>query len=222
MEVTIMNKKYYTVFLLFSVAILFFSACETTPIRQAPLPGESIAHFPKMMVGDSWVTKGPSHKYVSDIHHSKVTEVKEDGSFVIEVKAEKAGLRYYLYYNNKYQAVKVIGSTGKTKKISEVCQKLSFPLFVGKKWKDQYYSKSITGVKYEYTNEYTVIKYETITTKAGSFKAFKIRQWNSSIEIGPIGHWAYWYSPKLKNIIKSSSKYHTNIELLSYKLAKGE
>jgi hypothetical protein len=173
-----------------------------------------------MMVGDSWVTKGYSHKHVSDIFHTKVTEVEEDGSFVTEVNAEKGGT-YYLFYNNKYQVIKKMSSTGKLRKTPEPRPlPLSFPLFVGKKWSDKYYGTSVGGLKYEYRNEYSVIKYEIVNTKAGSFKAFKIRRWNHNVDTG--GQWctAMWYSPELKCVIKSSHPYYTNTELLSYQLAK--
>ncbi len=98
---------------------------------------------------------------------------------------------------------------------------LEFPLFVGKAWSDRYRAiSSSTGSERSYWNRYKVKKVETVNTKAGSFKAYKIFR-----EIG--GDWSgtktwwvyYWYSPELKRVIKSMNNWMMGSELLSYQLA---
>jgi len=210
-----------TVFLI----LLFTSGCITTPTgKQAPLPGDPVAYFPKMKVGDSWVTKGFSQRYKSDIYHARVAEVDADGGFVLKFRADKSG-NYSLRYNNKYQETEVISSSGKiTKQAKPLPLSLNFPLFVGKKWTDHYSGESIRGRLYDYRNEYRVYKYETVTTKAGSFKAFKIWRWQTLEGFGDQS-WrtVTWYSPEMKRIIKTyAGKSHEAVELLSYKLAKSD
>jgi len=88
-EDKVMIKKYYAFIVLFfiSVAIFFFTAgCQTTP--KPPLPGATVANFPKMMVGDSWVTKEFSKKGIVTRSRT-IIETKPDGGFVEEIKDDK-------------------------------------------------------------------------------------------------------------------------------------
>ena len=214
-----MIKKYYTfiVLLLSFILIFFTSGCQTTP--KSPLPDETVsARFPKMMVGDSWVTKEFSKKGVVTRSRT-IIETKPDGGFVQEVKAER-GRTLNEYYNNKYQRIVSIdvekGSAVKIPKPPE--KRLEFPLFVGKKWNDEFDGWSRKGVRH-FINEYIVDKYETISTKAGSFKAFKIIRRGSIPKKSWKGKEEYWYSPEAKRIVRSIPDWRYGSELISYKLA---
>ena len=211
-----------------SFIILMCSGCETGPEKLAPDPGEPVAYFPKMKVGDTWVIK--NKMYLGEkpfISNLEVINVEKDGSFVL--REERSDNKKYdlLYYNYKYLLIKKINiSTGKNVNISDPPKKYYlFPLFVGKKWNDdRYTSESVEGVGYQYENSYKVLKYETVKLKAGSFKAFKIRRINTIIT-GTGGPWiSYsWYSPKMKVGIKfdySPAGYDLWAELLEYNLAK--
>jgi len=216
----VMIKKYYTfIFLFFSSVVIFFTfGCQTTPSKQTSLPGDPVSNFPKMMVGDSWVTKEFSKKGIVTRNRT-IIETKSDGSFVEEIKDDK-GRTLNEYYNNKYQRVISInvekGSAVKIPKPPE--KRLEFPLFVGKKWNDEFDGWSRKGVRH-FINEYVVDKYETINTKAGSFKAFKIIRLGSIPKKSWKGKEEYWYSPEAKRIVRSIPDWRYGSELLSYKLA---
>jgi TolB-like protein len=219
-EDRVMMKKSDAVIVLFftSVVIFFFTiGCQTTP--KSPLPGETVSvSFPKMVVGDSWVTKEFSKKGIVTRSRT-IIEIKPKGGFVEEVKDDK-GITLNQYYNNKYQRIVSInvekGSTVKIPKPPE--KRLEFPLFVDKKWNDEFDGWSRKSVRH-FINEYVVDKYETISTKAGSFKAFKIIRLVSVPEKGWKGKEEYWYSPEAKRIVRSIPDWRYGSELLSYKLA---
>ena len=216
----VMIKKYYTFIVLFfsSVVIFFTFGCQTTPSKQTSLPGDPVSNFPKMMVGDSWVKKEYSKKGIVTRSRT-IIETKPDGGFVEEVKDDR-GITLNAYYNNKYQCIVSIdvekGSAVKTPK--PPAKRLEFPLFVGKKWNDEFDAWKRGNIRH-FTNEYIVDKYERINTKAGSFKAFKIIRLGSIPEKSWKGKEEYWYSPEAKRIVRSIPDWRYGSELLSYKLA---
>jgi len=216
-----MIKKYYTfVVLLVSFILMFLTfGCQTTPRKQIHSPGKTVsANFPKMMVGDSWVMKEFSNKGV--VTRSRIIiEIKSDGGFVQEVKDDK-GRTLNEYYNNKYQRIVSIDvEKGNAVKIPKPPEKrLEFPLFVGKKWNDEFDAWKRGNIRH-FTNEYIVDKYETVNTKAGSFKAFKIIRLGSIPKKSWKGKEEYWYSPEAKRIVRSIPDWRYGSELLSYKLA---
>lgn len=224
------NKCYIFALLIFMSIVTFFSAaCETAPaVKKGPLPGEAIANLPKMEVGDSWVSFGGRRSYGTETTiFSKVTEVSPDGSFIIEAKTDK-GQIYHRNFDNEYRMVSLI-SIGKQEPIDipKPPEKiLAFPLFVGKKWKgsfrfvglDNYLLRSTAGEK-DYLAEYAVDKFETIDTKAGSFRAFKIVKKVQIIRPSWSGTHEYWYSPETKNLVKYVIDSKLEYELISYQLA---
>ncbi|MBW2005774.1 MAG: caspase family protein, partial [Deltaproteobacteria bacterium] len=206
-----MMKKYITfIFLFFFSLVLFVSTgCETTPVRLSPLPGEPVAHLPKMMVGDTWVLTDWSRKHGIDTYTAKIVSVEPDGSFTVETKGEKSKKTQMLNYDNRARQINPPSKANRH----------DFPLFVGKKWSDKYYGKSIDGSYYHYENDYIVKKYETVVTKAGTFKAFKIFQRPYLVETGSTATNEYWYSPEVKFVVKAKPSWKTGRELLSYQLA---
>jgi len=207
-------KKYYTVIgLFFSLLIMFsFFGCKTTPVRLAPFSGDPVAKFPKMVVGDTWVYTDWSRKHGIDTYTLKITYVEQDGGFTAERKGKKSKKTKKYNYDNKLMQINP----------PHKAKHLSFPLFVGKKWSDKYRSKSKSGNYYDYKNDYIVKNYETVPTKAGSFRAFKIfqRQYNNTT--GWTGTNEYWYAPEVKRTVKSNPSWKTGKELISYKLATAE
>ncbi len=215
-----MLKKFFkSIFLFFIPLALFFSfGCESTrAIRQTPLPGDPVAPFPKMMVGDSGVISDYSSKHGTDIYHFKVIQIESDGSFLLEVKGEKEAMPSYRRYNNNYE---LLGEKSVEK--GKVRRRLNFPLFVGKKWKDAIYTRSMSGIYYDYTGDYVVEKYETVNTKAGSFKSFKIKMYDYNVQTKGQFVEEYWYSPETKCIVKSTPSWRYGSELISYSLAKAK
>ena len=99
------------------------------------------------------------------------------------------------------------------------CKKLlDFPLFVGKKWSDQYEGGAVDGKRYKYKSTYKVRCYGTVTTEAGTFKAFEIRRGCTNISQHTKNWVTYWYSPEIKLIVKEKPDWRIGRELISYTL----
>ncbi len=218
------NHLKMTGIVLFSIINVFaLSLCETPPAaQQTPLPRQPIAHFPKMVVGDSWVFKGHSYRYGSDTFQQKIIKVGEDGGFVMEVTGEKEGT-HHRYYDKEYQLIKASkipeGTQIKTPVPAE--KRLEFPLFVGKTWEDAYvYGSPVDRKDFRFTNDSTVERYETVETEGGTFQAFKIvkRYHNSETKWNGIN--TYWYAPEVKREVKSIRDWRKEgDELIRYQLS---
>ncbi|MDI6753687.1 MAG: hypothetical protein QME78_04745 [Thermodesulfobacteriota bacterium] len=175
-----------------------------------------------MVVGDSWVFRGHSYRYGSDTSQQKIIKVAEDGGFVIEVTGEKEGT-YHLYYDKAYQLIKAIkipeGTQIKTPVPPE--KRIEFPVFVGKTWEEKYVWWSPVDKKDLYfTNDSTVEKYETVETKGGTFKAFKIVKRYHIPESKWNGINTYWYAPEVKREVKSIRDWRKEgDELIRYQLS---
>ena len=205
-----MIRKYYKfIVLLFGSAIISFSsACETTPTRQAPLPGEPVCKAPNMVDGDTWVYRDWSSHYGKDVYQRKVIDVEEDGSFAVVVMAKKADTVKIYNFDANYRQINP--PTDK--------QLLDFPLFVGKKWSDQYEGGAVDGKRYKYKSTYKVRSHGTVTTEAGTFKAFEIRRGSYNISLHSKSWVTYWYSPEIKLIVKEKPDWRIGRELISYTL----
>jgi hypothetical protein len=177
-----------------------------------------------MIVGDKWEATSWNRNKRTDTYHKEITQVNQDGSFVILGRAEKSGYTWYEYWNREHQLEKIVyPSTGKTIiKKKPLRNSLDFPLFVGKEWETKYSSLSKGGRFLEYLDIYKVLSYETVKTKAGNFKAFKINRMNNSIESRRGYRSTEWYCPELKRIIKVKNPAFPPSELLSYKLEDAE
>jgi len=88
-----------------------------------------------------------------------------------------------------------------------------FPLFVGKKYKSEYYlnSKVMSG---NISRTVVVKSFENVTVPAGTFKAFKIIAKRKGLKD------TYWYSPKLRLYLKRITIHHrageSTRELIQY------
>ena len=218
------KEKIVCLWILSFFAFLSFFGCAFTPAKTQPEPGEPVAYFPKMIVGDKWVKTSWNRNKRTDTYHTEVTEVNQDGSFVILGRAEKSGYTWYEYWNKEYQLEKIVyPSTGKTIiKKKPLRNSLDFPLFVGKESETKYSSLSKRGRFLEYLDIYKVLSYETVKTKAGNFKAFKINRTNMMIEFRQFYRSTEWYCPELKCIIKVKNPDFPPTELLGYKLEDAE
>jgi TolB-like protein len=199
---------------IFSLIVFFMllGGCASTPVKEFPLPGEPVADFPKMQIGDSWSVEGYSRYVDKDTYHRKIIEVSTDGSFVQEVNEEKRGNKYYQRFDNNYN--RVGGEEGSLY--------LNFPLFVGKQWKDRYRGRSIDGSYYNYRNTYNVVAFEKVSTRAGIFDAFKIKRYHYNISTNQSvpDTENYWYAPDIKIVVKSIPSWRIGGELVSYSLSE--
>jgi TolB-like protein len=208
------------------INMVALSVCKTPPVaQQTPLPRQPLAQFPKMVVGDSWIFKGHSYRFGSDTFQQKVIKVEEDGGFVLEVTGEKEGIRHR-FYDKEYRHIKEIkipeGTQFRTPVPPE--KRLEFPLFVGKRWKDEYvWWSPIDKKNFHFSNDSIVEKYEAVETKGGVFQAFKIVKKYHNIETKWKGINTYWYAPEVKREVKSIRDYRKEgEELIRYQLSAVE
>jgi hypothetical protein len=193
----------------------------------AVLYSQDKVEAPVWNAGDKWTWKRSDGATL----FSEVVEVKED------VYLLKAGKDPDLYgYDKKTMNVKYVvkGGGGEVKPEFAARTLFDFPMFVGKKWKNNTYgkparsgltAKSMTEITY--INEFNVEGVEDVTTPAGTFKCYKIKlkQTNTTAHLSGWVH--FWYSPDVKIWIKrerenttywGSARWTENAELDSYKL----
>jgi hypothetical protein len=80
---------------------------------------------------------------------------------------------------------------------------LDFPLTVGKQWSLEYKGTYVGGTKTMLRRiTYEVKGIEQVTTKGGTFRAFKLE---SDDRAGPRDYFTttYWYSPETRSVVKS-------------------
>lgn len=212
-------KSYIKILLsssIISVLTLSFGCTTTEVKKQSPTPGDVVAEWPKMQVGDTWYTTDSSSVYGSDNYdnyHYKVARVEEDGSFDVEITSEKREKPRYLYHNSNYPMMSGVTCVDFDK------HKVSFPLFVGKEWDAVAAYKPKPGLNFaDYKTKYKCLKFERIKTRAGEFKAFKIKRITHNVSTGWRGQSYFWYSPKIKVIIKSKHDFKKGMKLISYSL----
>jgi uncharacterized caspase-like protein len=216
------------IFLAFLAVLFSLWFCPAVPAaKTAPLPGEPVADFPRMVVGEQWVLKT-----YRGVRSNKVIEVKPDGSFTLEVVAGDGSVTWHHFFDSHYRLVRVENkTTGKTiKTASPPAKSLDFPLFVGKKWEDEFYGIALDGSFKTFKNSYEVEKVEKVSTPAGEVSAFKIHR-RYTVEGGKKNlEQYYWYSPALKIAVKThnqpefQAKEGVSVinELLSYQRAAAE
>lgn len=203
-----------------AVALLsFLPGCiATTVIRTAPNPGDPIANFPKYCVGDKIVGFGWSNDITSgDTFTAIVENVYDDGSHDL-VSSEIRSAKKKLYKkNDKWQVVAARDLTDEKDLPANnpPPNRLDFPLFVGKQWKDAYSGLAVSGIRFEYENTYTVTDFKEIEVEAGKFMAFRIDQEHfNTVYAGsekPLNS-IYYYAPDAKFIIKSIPSWRIGYE----------
>ena len=184
------------------LAILYslWSCSSGQGAKTTPLPGETVANFPRMIIGEQWVLKT-----FHGIRSHQVIDVKPDGSFTLEVKNEEGSVTWHRHYDNNYRVVgaenKTLGKAIKTS--SPPAKELDFPLFIGKQWEDEYYGMAADDTFKTFKNSYEVDKFETVRSPAGEVSAFRIhRRYTVSGSTRNLDQY-YWYAPELKIVIKS-------------------
>lgn len=93
---------------------------------------------------------------------------------------------------------------------------LSFPLFIGKEWGQEYMRKHNKR-----SQRFKVESYEEVKTRGGSFSAFRISGIDRHLGNGFGTLVKIWYAPSVKNIVKMTGEdetTHTSIEGWNYEL----
>jgi len=205
-----------------ALPILFSLGCETAHTNEVRGAGKPVAQAPIMVVGDTWVYSGLSRTHGTDTFVCKVIETKPDGSYVVEIEGEKERRTFLRYYNNQGQLLKLIDKGSRMEMTVPVppLMEVSFPLFVGKKWSsEKTYLMGRDGEFYHFQFTYIVKAYETVTTPAGSFQAFRLLRKHRNLDKGLSGTREFWYSPEVKAIVKDEQPKQQGRVLTRYSLA---
>lgn len=124
------------------------------------------------------------------------------------------------YYTKDVLGLLATMSGGKvTLKRNAPFQSLSWPLEVGKEWRNSFTLERLEEKSSQtFDNRMVVSKVEEIAVPAGTFEAFKI-EWYGSYTGNLVGE--YWYSPKVKWFVKERIYHADGVreeELISYKV----
>jgi hypothetical protein len=168
----------------------------TSPtLAQAPT-----AEAPAYAVGDEWNrTDGPY----------KVVAI-QDGLTVREFPSNKDCPNCRFYSDANSVLVKVLKADGTESKHPLIgFPFLNFPLLVGKEWTyEATFFNEASNVMIPLRHTFRVLGYETVETKAGPLKAFKISHTRTRLNLkfsGERPDWGtatYWYSPEAKAVVK--------------------
>lgn len=161
-----------------------------------PPPGVEIIPKPQWVEGDTWVRQTEKVRFkweVEKIEPSKMILRQGENRFYYDTDFAftKMGLREKIVYE-----VNPPQKGG-----------LSFPLWVQKKWQNEFTLKNIVKeTTYKFAESFEAKDWEYVQTPAGAFKALKIEVLMENFDTGD--HWTYtiWYSPEVKHYVKSSSK----------------
>ncbi len=177
---------------------------------------------PVWKAGDKWTFKDATGATFS----SEVLDVKED---VFVVKNEE--LQSVAAIDKKTMNLKYfIGSGGRKVVATGVLKKFNdFPLFVGKKWTDNFTVEGGRDLRQSFniTCDFKVEDIAEVKTPAGTFKTYVIYRKQGTQAYGGFYGWVrHWYSPEVKIWIKrefEKSNYWAqskmqDADLISYEL----
>lgn len=171
-------------------------------VKQVDVFGQEQAFAPKYNEGERWIYdvkvdyKGSGYsfdKLQSGVYEFKFINGKIRGNREFREK----------YFGNIYGPLPPDPFTGRQRD-----KLFHFPLHVGKKWSYRYLQDSNRRRERGrwQTADVKVVGFETVTTKVGTFKAFKITRDEER------GSTVYWYSPKIKGLLKfRHERYHRSI-----------
>ncbi|MBS3918573.1 MAG: C39 family peptidase [Deltaproteobacteria bacterium] len=193
------QNKYYTLLIWPPTSGTKVLHMSTTEISTLTIPPQGVEIIPKpqWIKGNTWIRQTDKVKLICEIE-------KVDSSGIILRQGESR-----LYYDDNFALIK---KTLKEKTVYEYNppykQALFFPLWVGKKWENNFEFKNFEkGTIYNFTESVEVKGWEDIQTAAGVLKTLKIELNLGHLDTG--GRWTYtlWYSPQVKNYVKSSSEH---------------
>lgn len=189
---------------------------ETPPYEPKIRKAEKIStleqfEVPIWEIGDTWVFQSSDGK----IWSAKVVRIESN-----LILTESSGRSGFLGYDKNTLELKyAIDQSGKRTK--PTIPYVDFPLYMGKKWKQNVPSTSNINI----FREYKCLSYEDVMIPAGKLRAAKIKFIQTSIGPGwtASGEADMWYSPEVRNIVKikfGKMAYWTgaqDIELISFK-----
>ena len=191
---------------------------------------------PVWNVGDKWNFTGDGS--------IAVVKVDPDG-FILKFSdricmVETQGCSAILFEKSNRNRIYAVEGDKRKKYVMGLAKLFDFPFMLGKNWKYAYSAKTIMGGAYhpvsnDYSENYTVVRWEDLQVQAGRFKALKLEY--KRITTGSSSSWGgtgeeinnlYWYSPEVKYLVKcqydkdilKGSKDIFNWELISFQLKK--
>lgn len=190
-----MKKMSFSMFALILITCLCLSCNQTAIKEPPPISKTSVTGFPK--IGTKIV-----YKITNSVTQIRSYTVIDDGIFngkPVHRVAHDGENKTWLYDK---QSKNWIGEFKNGKEIVRADPHdgfISFPLYVGKKYRPQYYwtSKRWSGDVSHYAK---VKSFGRISVPAGNFEAFEISVDNERMK------YTYWYSPKLNWFVKSIRK----------------
>ncbi len=202
------------------IGLILLSACILigliSKLLTLPAWSQEKCEAPIWNVGEKWTYQDVN----GGTSTTEIVEVKGD-LYVV-----KLGRNLYAYdkktMNAKYliEEGKQVNTTYRGRKL------LDFPLFVGKKWSDRRSGISVGPDFMDWLHEFRVEGVEEITTKAGTFKTYRIYEKQRVMSRRRAEGWIrYWYAPEAKNWVKrevEKTAFWDNIKILDTQLISFE
>lgn len=188
--------------------VFFVSSCAVEQARLEPKQGEERADAPSYNQGSAWQYRLKRQTLVS----SSTDEIGKGGEFLIEPFGNS--VRIFRLETNGRIPVRRIDDLSMMLPTAAVLQSpmkvFDFPLFVGKSWTNWFFAERRW---LRAKNEVAAI--ETVTTPAGSFRAFRIdRLIDVLYSSGNIwfSRWTIYYSPETRSVVKLSYTGETKLD----------
>lgn len=185
--------------------------------RIAKATGPSVkAEKPEWKIGYwweyAWKRPGRSGTYTEEI-------IREDTFEGVPVYVTERGRRQYYYTKDALGDIARMSSGRLESKRTPPYQLLSWPLEVGKEWRNTYVrEKPQEKSNRTFAFQLVVASLEKVVVPAGTFEAFKIERYRS--DSGELSG-EYWYSPKVKWFVKQKRYLRDGVrerELISFKV----
>lgn len=175
-----------------------------------PAENMNLAQAPMYKSGDSWI-----YRAVDKVYGGATTSNLLNGVFDITV--QDRGLQVLRQNGTAWLQATNFEPLTEAVPVTEIMrneeQFFQFPLTVGKKWETKFYSKELGDWV---SAENSVAGIDTVTTRAGSFPAFRIERRISHLLVDSriSDHnkyyltYVYFYSPRTRTVVK----YHYQLE----------
>ncbi len=193
--------KYLAVWMML---IVVMGSALTLYAGDKPPAGTIAVEAPELARGESWTWSDRSETCLGE----------REGFWVFRVEGDRfSGERYRTKQLNLVKNVKDGASVNTHTPDAGL---LSFPLYVGKEWGQSYLRRNNKR-----SQRFKVEAYEQVTTKAGSYNAFRISGIDRRLDNGFGTLVTVWYAPEVKNIVRMTGEdesNHIGIEGWSYEL----
>ena len=186
---------------------------------EKPEPIRPKLQGPDIALGDTWVFEvkriGASVPYVK--WSEKVTAINTDRIVCLHTDLSTRKQAEITYGPGWTPLSKNVRSPGMSNYVPKGKLPVSFPLWLGKRWKDSY-AEELNGdaPRIMFRNQYTVVKQEKLQTPAGTFQTWRIQISQNWVERFYSEQWHQWYAPEVGRIVRISAPGHFAMQLVSF------